>query len=129
MAMDRVAVFAHCRDAYGTEPDYPWDGEAYAVLRHADTRKWYGVVMDLPKSKFGLDTAERTDVINLKLPSEMMGSFGPADGVYPAYHMNKGSWVSVLLDTASEELVWFLIGVSFDVTMHLKLRKRKGETV
>lgn len=126
--MNRTDVFQYCKENFNTEPDYPWDGEETAVLRHADNRKWFGIIMDLPKSKFGLNTADRTDVINLKLPPDMIDSFGPSDSVYPAYHMNKGSWVSVLLDTADADTVKFLVGVSFELTRsRLKLKKRKGE--
>ena len=38
-------------------------------------------------------------------------------GIYPAYHMSKTHWVSVLLDgSASEDTLSFLIDVSFDLT-------------
>ena len=128
--MDRADVFAYCKEQFNTQPDYPWDGDETAVLRHADNRKWFALVMNLPKSKFGLPTADRTDVMNLKLPPEMIGSFGPSDGIYPAYHMNKASWVSVLLDTADADTVKFLLGVSFSVTeSRLKLKKHKGEII
>lgn len=56
------------------------------------------------------------DVVNLKLPNEMFGSFGTADGVYPAYHMNKLHWISVLLPDAPEDVIQFLVNVSFEAT-------------
>lgn len=68
------------------------------------------------RRKFGFDSNEVIDVVNLKLPSEMFGSFGTADGVYPAYRMNKLHWISVLLPDAPEDVVRFLVNVSFEVT-------------
>ncbi len=66
------------------------------------------------------DIDEVVDVVNLKQPLEMFGSFGKADGVYPAYHMNKLNWVSVLLPDASNDVVEFLTNASFEATQKAK---------
>ena len=87
-----------------------------AVLRHADNRKWYAIVMRVSRRKFGFDSDEVISVVNLKLPTEMFGSFGATDGVYPAYHMNKLHWISVLLPDAPDDVVQFLVNVSFEAT-------------
>ena len=106
-----------CLSTYGTSPDYPFDEDfETAVLRHISNRKWYALVMKVSRCKFGFDSDEVIDVVNLKLPTEMFGSFGATDGVYPAYHMNKLHWISVFLPDAPEDLVRFLVNVSFEVT-------------
>ena len=111
-----------CQSSYGTLPDYPFDEDfETAVLRHTDNRKWYAIVMRVSRRKFGFDSDEVIDVVNLKLPTEMFGSFGAADGVYPAYHMNKLHWISVLLPDAPDDVVQFLVNVSFEAT---KARKK-----
>ena len=115
--MTRQEFLDMCLSAYGTSPDYPFDGDfETAVLRHADSRKWYAIVMRVPRRKFGIESDEVIDVVNLKLPTEMFGSFGAADGVYPAYHMNKLHWISVLLPDAPEDVVTLLASASFAVT-------------
>jgi len=114
-----------CLDSYGTSPDYPFDDlHETAVLRHADNRKWYAIVMRVSRRKFGFDSDEVIDVVNLKLPTEMFGSFGTADGVYPAYHMNKLHWISVILPDASEDVVSFLTNASFEATK-TKIKQRR----
>ena len=121
--MTRQDLFDYCLDAYGTAPDYPFEEDLVtAALRHKDSQKWYALVMRLPRRKFGFDSGETVDVVNLKLPTEMFGSFGIEDGVYPAYHMNKLHWISVLLPDASDDAVRFLINVSFEAT---KSRRKK----
>ena len=115
--MTRQMFLEHCLNTYSTSPDYPFDEDfETAVLRHADTRKWYAIMMRVPRRKFGLDSDEVIDVVNLKLPTEMFGSFGAEDGVYPAYHMNKLHWISVLLPDAPDDVVKFLVNVSFEAT-------------
>ena len=125
--MNKKALFALCQETYGTTPDYPFDEDfETAVLRHRDTRKWYAIVMKVSRRKFGLDSDEIIDVVNLKLPTEMFGSFGTADGVYPAYHMNKLHWVSVLLPDAPDDVVAFLTHVSFEATKAKQARRTRA---
>ena len=81
--------------------------------------------MQVSRRKFGFDSDETVEVVNLKLPVEMFGSFGKAEGVYPAYHMNKLHWISVLLPDAPEDVVRFLVNVSFEVTKD-KRKHRKA---
>ena len=114
--MTKQSFLSYCLTTYGTSPDYPFDEDfETAVLRHADNRKWYAIVMKVSR-KFGFDGDEVIDVVNLKLPTEMFGSFGAVDGVYPAYHMNKLHWISVLLPDAPSDIVQFLVNASFEIT-------------
>ena len=123
--MTKQSFLKYCLSAYGTSPDYPFDEDfETAVLRHTDNRKWFAIVMRVSRSKFGFDSDEVIDIVNLKLPTEMFGSFGAADGVYPAYHMNKLHWISVLLPDAPGDVVQFLVNVSFEAT---KAKKKKSK--
>ena len=123
--MTKQEFLKYCLNTYGTSPDYPFDEDfETAVLRHTDNRKWYAIVMQVSRRKFGLDSDEVIDVIILKLPTEMFGSFGAADGVYPAYHMNKLHWISVLLPDAPDDIVQFLVNVSFEATKSPKKKSK-----
>lgn len=125
--MTKQEFLEHCLNTYGTTPDYPFDDwMESAVLRHAENRKWYAIVMRVSRRKFGFDSDEVIDVVNLKLPTEMFGSFGAADGVYPAYHMNKLHWISVLLPDAPDDVVQFLVCVSFEATKVKDKKKRQN---
>ena len=122
--MTRQELFEYCLDTYNTTPDYPFDEDSEtAVMRHTDNRKWYAIVMRVSRRRFGFDCDEVIDVVNLKLPVDMFGSFGSDEGVYPAYHMNKLHWISVLLPDAHDDVLSFLLNVSFDATKSAK-RKR-----
>jgi len=124
--MTKQQFLEYCLSTYNTSPDYPFDDLfETAVLRHNDNKKWYALVMRVSRRKFGIDSDEVIDVVNLKLPTEMFGSFGAADGVYSAYHMNKLHWISVLLPDALDDVVKFLVNVSFEVTKSNKRRKNE----
>ena len=115
--MTREAFLEYCASALCTEPDYPFEDDfETAVLRHGDNRKWFALIMKVSMRKFGFDSDRTVDIVNLKLPVEMFGSFSKEDGVYPAYHMNKLHWISVLLPDAPEDIIQFLVNVSFEAT-------------
>lgn len=116
--MTRSEFFSHVSDTYGITPDYPFEGDfVTAVLRHTGNRKWIAIAMSIPRAKVGLAGEGSMDTVNLKVSPEMIPSLVREAGVFPAYHMNKSHWVTVALDgTASDEMVAFLVGVSFDLT-------------
>lgn len=115
--MKKQDFIKHCFEFYGISPDYPFNDDFdTAVLRHPSNGKWFALVMKISRSKLGLDSDEMIWVINLKQPLEMIGAFSKSDGVYPAYHMNKLHWISVVLDDAADETVKLLTDLSYEAT-------------
>lgn len=116
--MDRNTLFEHVNNLFSTEPDYPWQKYPNcAVLRHSGNNKWFGLVMDVPGDKLGLKTSDVLDVLNIKVRQEYVGSLREREGIFPAYHMNKAHWVSVLLDgPVSESEIIDLLNDSFLLT-------------
>lgn len=123
--MNRQDVFNWVLDAYGTEPDYPWDDEN-AVLRHDTNRKWYGILLKVRGDRLGLSGTEEADVLNVKCDPLLMGSLLGQPGYFPAYHMSKDKWLSILLDgPAADEEIKNLIDLSFELTMPKVKKKRR----
>ena len=126
--MTKQEFFEYCLSTYGVTPDYPFDDwMESAVFRHADNKKWFAIAMTVSRRKFGIDSDELVDIVNLKLPAEMFGSFGRSDGVYPAYHMNKMHWISVLLPDATDDIVQLLLSASFESTRTKAKRSKRVE--
>lgn len=116
--LTREDIFRHVKEKYGTVPDYPWTRfPNYAVLRHAFKGKWYGLVMDVLPEKLGLDGKEKIDILELKCPLELIGSFRSRRDILPAYHMNKEHWITLVLERAdAKEEIYQLIEMSFNLT-------------
>lgn len=115
----RGKIFEYAKGKYGTSPEYPWmKFPDYAVLRHADGKKWYGLIMDLPKEKLGLGGAERVDALNLKLDDLMLAEMLLGKkGFFKGYHMSSGSWITVLLDgTVPFGEITPLVDISYKAT-------------
>lgn len=117
--MTRDDVLQYAREKYGTTPEFPWRKfPAYTVLRHRENRRWYGLLMQLPKNKLGLKDAAPADVLNLKCDPLLIGSLRRKTGVFPAYHQNKEHWLSVLLEQfPSDEELCGLIDLSYQLTL------------
>ena len=88
--MTRDELQRYIFDYYSTEPDYPWpDAPNHAVFRHGGNRKWFALVLDVPRNKLGLPGTQMIDVVNLKCDPILIGSLRGEPGIFPAYHMNK----------------------------------------
>ena len=121
-------VFEYVFTQYGTKPEYLWKTHPdYAVLRHADNRKWYAIVMNVEKSSLGLKGTGKLPVMNVKCSPEMLSLFLPQAGFLPAYHMNKNHWLTVLLDgSVDKDTILFLLNASFDLTATRQVKKQQG---
>ena len=96
----RAQVFDYVKKNYQAEPEYLWlRYPDYAVFRHADNEKWFGLVMDVPRQKLGLDGAERVDILNVKLSDPLLVDLLLRQpGYLRGYHISRGNWISILLD-------------------------------
>ena len=123
--MNREELEAYILNHYSTEPDYPWaDTPRAAVFRHAGNRKWFALVMEVPRDKLGLLGAEKLDIVNFKCDPILIASLRSEPGIFPAYHMNKASWITAALDgNVPAETIELLLDVSYELTKP-KIRRK-----
>ena len=114
----RKIIFDYAYNTYGTKPEYLWEKTPdCAVLRHTSNQKWYAVILDVQKSRLGLEGEGIVDVLDLKCDPIMIGSLVEKNGYMRAYHMNKEKWITVILDgTVPSEEIFGLIDLSFELT-------------
>ena len=98
--ISRERIFRYVKKKYGVEPDYPLPtAPSFPVLRHTDNRKWFALIMDVPKEKLGLQGIDRVDIINVKLGEPLLVDLLiHQEGYFKGYHIRGGNWVSILLD-------------------------------
>ena len=116
--MNREELEAYIRNHYATLPDYPWaDTPRAAVFRHAGNRKWFALMMEVPREKLGLPGTEKLDIVNFKCDPILISSLRGETGIFPAYHMNKASWITAALDgSVPAETIELLLDVSYELT-------------
>lgn len=107
------------KEKYGDEPEFEWEKfPGYATFRNKNSKKWYGIIMNLDKSKLGEGSTGEVEIIDIKLDPNEIEDLLKQDGFYPAYHMNKKSWITIILDnTISDENIMSLIDKSYSYTV------------
>ena len=116
--MNVVSLKNYIEQTYNTSGEYLFakDPET-CVFRHKNNRKWFAIIMEISKSKLGFDEDSNVYVVNLKCDPRVIGSFRMEQGIYPAYHMNKGHWLTVALDgTVAESKLQYLLEMSYFLT-------------
>ncbi|MBO5356163.1 MAG: MmcQ/YjbR family DNA-binding protein [Clostridia bacterium] len=91
-------IIEYIRLKYNSELEFLWNDDN-AIARRTDNKKWYIVFMTIPKSKLGLKSNDRVEVINLRLTEENVAGCVDNMHFFPAYHMNKRYWITVMLDS------------------------------
>lgn len=107
--------------SFDVKPDFPWREEqfqTYGAFRYADTKKWFALIMNVKRSAL-LKSEDSTmvDVINLKTQAADKDAQQYPGSVFPSYHMNHQTWISVILDESlPDDAVMKLIRQSFELT-------------
>lgn len=93
----------------------PFKDGTTRVFRHKGNRKWFAIMMNVSQTKLGKDGGE-VDIVNIKIDPLIKDAILKKKGVYIAYHMNKEHWLTINLEEISDNDLFFLIDLSFDLT-------------
>ena len=109
------------KEKYNVIPEFLWESNPnYGIFRNKSSNKWFGVIMNIDRSKLNPNESGEVEVLNVKL-DDLVNTYLKEEGIYPAYHMSKKSWVSITLDnTLSNEEIMSLIDISFDLSNRKK---------
>ena len=93
-------VLAFARAQYRTEPERLWKRYPdYLVLRHAGSRKWYGILMLVRREALCPGEEGALEILDVKVSDPVLhGMLLSRRGYFPGYHMNHASWISIALD-------------------------------
>ena len=89
---------------------FPEDG----IWRRSDNKKWYALLMKVERCKVYGNSKEKVDVLGLRYSKAEIQNAIDNVRIYPGYHMNKKSWITVFLDGATPlEFIFNLIDNSY----------------
>ena len=127
--MTRLEIESLIEEKYGVTGEKPWmKYPSFSVFRHEGNKKWFAVIMTLDRGKFGIDGDGEVDVVNLKCDTDIAYFVRQESGVYPAYHMNKEHWISVILDeNTNREFTEKLLDMSVNLTATV-IKKAKEQS-
>lgn len=90
------------KNQFGAEPDFPWpDTPDYCVFR-CQNEKWFALVMRLKYKQLGLTGDEEVWVVNIKADQTEIPNLIDHKSIFPAWHMNKKHWITVLLTAVTD---------------------------
>ena len=116
--MNRFELESYISNTYGVAGERLFVKDpATCVFRHQKNRKWFAVIMEIPRGKLGLSGDKHIQVVNLKCDTRLIGSLRREPGIFPGWHMNKAHWLSVALDgSVEDEKIRFLVDMSYKLT-------------
>ena len=86
------------QEKYGVRPEFLWDkAPEHGVFRNLQNQKWFGIIMYVARNKITVGEG-KIDVLAIKAAPDAIGTLLGRDGIYPAYHLNKKNWISIILD-------------------------------
>lgn len=117
----RKILLDYVKETYGTIPEEPWEDNNHATIKTSNSKKWYGIFMSIPYKTLGLEKSGKIDVLNVKLNPNLIENLIDKKHFFPAYHMNKKYWISIVLDSDVDlNLVKSLIDESFRLVEKVK---------
>ncbi len=117
-------IIKYIREKYNDELEYLWEMfPKYAVWRRKDSRKWYGILLTIPKYKIGLEGNDIIEILDLRIKSDELEEILDERRYFFGYHMNKKNWLTICLN---ETVPLEEICTRIDASYELAKKKRKS---
>lgn len=104
----------YIKNKYGDKLEFLWPKfPSNAIWRRKDNKKWYCLIISLPKNKLKLKGDEIAVIIDVRINDEDLKMIDNIS-IFEAYHMNKKHWITLLLDSnLSDKTIFELIDKSY----------------
>ncbi len=115
-------VFDYVKKTYDTEPlrEIKWQPESY-VFSHSTgngRKKLFGIIMRVKYRLLGMEEEGETYILNVKCDPEAVPLLTMSEGILPAYHMTKKSWITLVLDgRIKDKSLYRLLDDSYQLTL------------
>lgn len=119
-------ILSYVKDKYQTTPEYPW-AETPSAYTLKTNNKWYGLYMKIPFKSLKIAQEGEVEIINLKNNPEKIKNIIDNKVYYPAYHMNKKHWLTIILSNKTNlKEVYELIDESYNLVKKEPKMKEKS---
>ena len=108
-------LISFVRKKYGDELEFLWERfPKNAVWRRKDTGKWYGALLTVQSVKLNIAKEGEIEVLDFRVPADLLQELLCREGFLPAYHMNKKHWCTAVLDgTVEDQSLFELLQISY----------------
>ena len=113
-----LEVIDYCKSKYGENSVNPFKKHPDILAFVNEKNKWYALFSDVDYNKLNKNTdiTTKVKILNVKYPTDKILEIIDNKNIFPAYHMNKNHWISVVLDNNIDiEYVKELIELSYNL--------------
>ncbi len=115
-------VIEYVEQRYGDKLEFLWEKfDDNAIWRNKQNNKWYAVLLIVPENKLGLKSENKIEIIDLRYQKEKIENIVDNKKIFPGYHMNKKSWITIKLDNSLDtKAICNLIDNSYNLSIENK---------
>ena len=109
-------VIDYCNNKYGGNYVNPFKKHPDILAFVNEKNKWYALLSDVEYNKLNKNTdiTTKVKILNVKYPTDRILGIIDNKNIFPAYHMNKKHWISIVLDKNIKlETIKELIDISY----------------
>lgn len=112
-------VIQYIESKYGDNLEFLWEKfDNNAIWRNKQNQKWYGVILTISEEKLGIKSDKIVEAIDLRYQKEKIENIVDNEKVFPGYHMNKKSWITIKLDESVDtDTIIELIDNSYNLSI------------
>lgn len=116
-------IIKYIQNKYNDSLEFLWEKyDDNAVIRNNINNKWYALIMKVSEDKLGINSNKKQEVLNILYDKEDIKNIVDNKSIFFGYHMNKKSWITIILDGRLEiNKIYKLIDNSYK----LSIKKRK----
>ena len=111
-------VIDYCNNKYGENHVNPFKKHPDILAMVNEKNKWYALLLDVEYNKLNknIDITTKVKILNVKYPTDKILEIIDNKNIFPAYHMNKKHWISIVLDKNIKlETIKELIDISYSL--------------
>ena len=111
-------IIDYCNDKYGENHVNPFKKHPDILAYVNEKNKWYALMSNVEYNKLNKTSniITKVKILNVKYPTDNISDIIDNQNIFPAYHMNKKHWNSIVLDKNIKlETIKELIDISYSL--------------
>ena len=112
-------VINYITNKYQDNIEYLWESAPDSgIFRNKKNNKWYAAILSVKENRVGGKTDKVITVIDLMYHKGETFDIVDNNSIYPGYHMNKNSWITIKLDGSQKnEFIYKYIDLSYELSL------------
>lgn len=112
-------VIKYIKEKYNDDLEFLFEKSPdNAIIRNKINNKWYALLLKITEDKLGFSSSKKIEILNLRYQKDKIKDLLLNPEIYPAYHMNKNNWITIVLDNnLKKEKLLKLIDNSYNISL------------